>query len=140
MAGPDLVRTYVDTFNAGDVTALGAFYAADVLLSDPLAPQPTKGREAVVATAAAFRQAFPDLVWTLTQEPVVAAGAVAWEVHATGTMVGPIPGPGGEIQPTGKGFVTDMGIFWTVGPDGLIAEERAYFDASGMMAQLGLAG
>jgi len=140
MAGSDLVRAYVDTFNAGDSTALGAFYAENALLSDPLAPQPTKGREAVVATSSAFRKAFPDLLWALTQEPVVTHGALAWEVHATGTMLGPMPGPGGEIPPTGKAFATDMGIFWTLGADGLIAEERAYFDASGMVAQLGLSG
>jgi steroid delta-isomerase-like uncharacterized protein len=138
MAGADLVRKYVDTFNAGDPTALGAFYAEDVLLSDPIAPQPIKGREAVVAMGAGFRQAFPDLRWSLTQEPVVAHGALAWEVHTTGTMLGPMPGPDGEIPPTGKSFATDMGIFWTLGPDDLIAEERAYFDASGLMAQLGL--
>jgi steroid delta-isomerase-like uncharacterized protein len=140
MAGADLVRKYVDTFNAGDSAALGAFYTEDVLLSDPMSPQPTKGRDAVVATGAAFRRAFPDLVWTLTQEPVVAQGAIAWELCATGTMLGPMPGPGGEIPATGKGFTTDMGIFWTLGPDDLITEERAYFDASGMMAQLGLPG
>lgn len=140
MTGSDLVRRYVDTYNAGDSTGLGAFYAADVLLSDPLAPAPTKGREVVVATGAAFRRAFPDLLWTLNQEPVVAHGALAWEVRTTGTMLGPMPGPGGEIAPTGKGFATDMGIFWTLGPDGLITEERAYFDASGLMAQLGLSG
>jgi steroid delta-isomerase-like uncharacterized protein len=140
MAGADLVRRYVDAFNAGDLSALGALYAEDVLLTDPLSPQPTKGRDAVVATAAAFRQAFPDMVWTLTQEPVVAHDGLAWEAHATGTMLGPMPGPEGEIPPTGKGFAVDMGIFWTLGPDDLIAEERAYFDASGMMAQLGLSG
>ena len=138
MAGADLVRKYIETFNAGD--SLGAFYAEDVVLIDPLAPEPTKGRESVAAMGAAFRTAFPDLTWTLTREPVVADGAVAWEVLTTGTMLGPMPGPEGEIPPTGKGFATNMGIFWTLGPDDLIAEERAYFDATGMMAQLGLSG
>jgi len=140
MAGSDLVRKYIDTFNAGDSTGLGAFYAEDVVLSDPLAPQPTKGREAVVATSAAFRRAFPDLRWALTQEPVVADGMIAWELHATGTMLGPMPGPGGEIPPTGNSFAMDMGIFWTLGPDDLVAEERAYFDGTGLIVQLGLSG
>ncbi len=140
MAGADLVRKYIETFNGGDSTALGTFYAEDVLLIDPIAPQPVRGREAVAATSAVFRQVFPDLAWELTREPIVAHGAIAWEVRATGTMLGPMPGPEGEIPPTGKGFATAMGIFWTLGPDDLIAEERAYFDATGLMAQLGLSG
>ncbi len=138
MAGAGLVRKYVDTYNSGDSAGLGAFYAEDIVLKDPMMPGPTKGREVVVAIAAAFRRAFPDLLLTLIQEPVVADRTIAWEMHVTGTMQGPMPGPEGEMPPTGKAVATDMGIFWTLGPDGLITEERAYFDATGIMAQLGL--
>ena len=82
----------------------------------------------------------PTCCWRLTREPVVDDETLAWEVHATGTMIGPMPGPDGEIPPSGKGFAMDMGIFWTLGPNGLVAEERTYFDASGLLAQLGLSG
>lgn len=140
MTDGELVRKYVDLYNSGDAAALGAFYAPDVTLVDPMSPEGTKGREAVVATGSAFRRAFPDMVWTLTGDPVVGAGAIGWELRATGTMTGPLPGADGEIPATGKAFAVDMGIFWTLGADGLIAEERAYFDGTGMMAQLGLMG
>ena len=33
-------------------------------------PEAMKGRETVLATASAFRRAFPDMVWTLTGDPV----------------------------------------------------------------------
>lgn len=138
MTGADEVRTYVDTYNSGDSAGLGAFYAEDAVLKDPLAPEPIRGREAVVATAAAFRRAFPDMVWTLTRDPVVASGAIAYEVHIAGTMTGPMPGPDGDIPATGRAFEIDEGIFWTLGPDGLITEERAHLDATGLLAQLGL--
>ena len=140
MTGAQLVRSYVDTYNSGDAAGLGVFYAEDVILQDPMSPEPTKGRDALVATAAAFRTAFPDMVWTVTGEPVEGNGALAWELHASGTMTGPMPGPGGEIPATGKSFAVDMAIFWTLGADDLITEERAYFDATGMLAQLGLMG
>lgn len=140
MTDAELVRQYVDLYNSGDAAALGAFYAPDVTLVEPMSPEATKGREAVVATGSAFRRAFPDMVWTLTGDPVVGAGAIGWELRATGTMTGPLPGPDGEIPATGKAFAVDMGIFWTFGADGLITEERAYFDGTGMMAQLGLVG
>ena len=138
MAGPDMVRKYVDIYNSGDSAGLGVFYADDVVVEDPLSPQPLRGRETVLATAAAFRGAFPDMVWDLTRDPVASGDAIAWEVRATGTMTGSMPGPDGDIPPTGKPFEVDMAIFWTLGPDNLITEERAYFDATGMMTQLGL--
>lgn len=140
MTDAELVRRYVDSFNSGDAAALGVFYADDVVLADPISPGPIKGREAVLATAAAFRGAFPDMVWSLTGEPVVGNGAIGWELRAAGTMTGPLPAPGGEIPATGRTFAVDMAIFWTLGTDDLVVEERAYFDATGMMAQVGLVG
>jgi steroid delta-isomerase-like uncharacterized protein len=140
MTDAELVRRYVDIYNSGDAAALGVFYAADVVLVDPMSPEPMKGREAVLATASAFRRAFPDMVWTLIADPVVGSGAIGWELHATGAMTGPMPGPDGEIPATGKTFAVDMGIFWTLGTDDLIVAERAYFDSTGMLAQLGLMG
>ena len=140
MTDAELVRRYVDIYNSGDTAALGLFYADDVVLVDPMAPEAMKGRETVLATAAAFRRAFPDMVWTLTGVPVVGSGAIGWELNATGTMTGPMPGPSGEIPATGKTFAVDMGIFWTLGTGDLIVEEHAYFDSTGMLAQLGLTG
>ncbi|WP_328994601.1 ester cyclase [Kribbella sp. NBC_01245] len=140
MTDADLVRKYVDIYNSGDAAALGVFYAADVVLVDPMSPEPMKGRETVLAVGSAFRRAFPDMVWTLTGDPVVGSGAIGWELHATGTMTGPMPGPDGEIPATGKTFAVDMGIFWTLGTDDLIVAEHAYFDSTGMLAQLGLTG
>ena len=136
MTGSEVVRRYVDIYNSGNSAGLGTFYAEDVVLKDPLSSELVQGREAVLATAAAFRRSFPDMVWTLTRDPVVASGAIAWEVHAAGTMIGPMPGPDGDIPATGKPFAVDMGIFWTLGPDDLITEEHAHFDATGMLAQL----
>ena len=138
MSGPDVVRRYVDIYNSGDSAGLVTFYAKDVILKDPLSPESIQGREAVLGTAAAFRRAFPDMVWTLTHDPVIASRAIAWEVHAAGTMTGSMPGPDGDIPATGRPFAVDMGIFWTLGPDDLITEERAHFDATGMLTQLGL--
>ncbi len=140
MTDAELVRRYVDTYNSGDVSALGDFYAADVVLVDPMSPEAMKGRETVLASASAFRRAFPDMVWTVTGDPVVGSGAIGWELHAIGTMTGPMPGPGGEIPATGKAFAVDMAIFWTFDTSDRIVEERAYFDSTGMMAQLGLMG
>ena len=62
MAGSELVRRYIETFNTGDSTALGAFYTEDVLLSDPLVPDRSRGGRRSPASSAEFRRAFPDLL------------------------------------------------------------------------------
>jgi steroid delta-isomerase-like uncharacterized protein len=140
MSDAELVRRYFNTYNSRDAAALGVFYATDVALADPMSPEPMKGRETVLATASASWKAFPDMVWTLKGDPVVGSGAIGYESHATGTMTGPMPGPDGEIPATGKTFAVDMGIFWTLGTGNLIVAERAYYDWTGMLAQLGLMG
>ena len=39
---------------------------------------------------------------------------------------------------TGRAISFETGTFWLIGPDGLITEERSYFDAAGVAAQLGI--
>ena len=43
-----------------------------------------------------------------------------------------------EVPATGRAISFESGTFWLIGPDGLITEERSYFDATGVAAQLGI--
>ena len=138
MAGAELVRRYVETYNSGDAAGLGVFTPRMSCCRIRCRPSRSRAGRPCSPLRGAFRQAFPDMVWSLTRDAVVTERVVAWEVSARGTMAGPMPGPEGDIPATGKHFEVDMGIFWTLDDEGLIAEERAYFDATGMQAQLGL--
>jgi steroid delta-isomerase-like uncharacterized protein len=140
MYADEFVRRYLDAINRGDVPGLGALYASDAVLYDPLAPEPVRGREAIQATFAAFKQAIPDLRWELIA-PVVGDGQrVTFEVKVSGVNSGLLAMPQGELPPTGSAVSFTMAIAETLDEDGLIAEERSYFDATGFAAQLGIAG
>ncbi len=140
MSGHALVEKYLDCVNRGDTEGLAALYAADGVVYEPLSPEPIKGREAIAAVFAAFKRAIPDLEWRPIRPLVEEGKRVAFEVAATGTNDGPMTTPDGELPPTGRTISFELAIFETLDEDGLIAEERAYFDATGFAAQLGMAG
>ena len=140
MSADDLARRYVDAVNRGDVEGLGALYAADAVMFDPAAPEPVKGRDAIVATFAAFKQAIPDMQWRLFAPVFGDDRRVAYEVEVTGVNSGPLATPAGELPPTHNAIALAMAIVDTLDSDGLIIEERAYYDATGFAARLGMTG
>lgn len=140
MPADDLAQRYVDAVNRGDVEGLAALYAADAVMYDPAAPEPVKGRDAIAATFAAFKQAIPDMHWRLIAPVSGDDRRVALEVEVTGVNAGTLSTPAGELPPTHNKIVLTMAIIDTLDSDGLIAEERAYFDATGLATRLGMTG
>lgn len=140
MSAHALVEKYLDCVKRGDVEGLAALYAADGVVHDPLSPEPVRGREAIAAVFAAFKRAIPDMEWRLARPLLEDGDRIAFEVEVTGVNGGPLVTPEGELPPTGRAVSVEMGLFETVNADGLIAEERAYFDATGFATQLGLTG
>lgn len=112
----------------------------DAVVHDPFFPEPTKGRDALQALLEGILRAFPDMTWEQVGDPIEADGRVALVVLIRGTNEGPLAMPGGELPATGKAITYEAAVIWTLAPDGLIAEESSYFDATGVAAQLGLTG
>jgi steroid delta-isomerase-like uncharacterized protein len=140
MSADDFVRRYLEAINNADVPGLGALYASDAVLHDPVAPEPVKGREAIQAIFAAFSRAIPDLRWELIA-PVVGGGQrIAFEVKVTGVNSGPLAMPEGELPPTGGAISFVMALVESLDEHGQIAEERSYFDATAFAGQLGMTG
>jgi len=108
-----------------------------VTLDDSLGLQ-TGGEEAVRGYFAASRIPFPDQA-----NEIIAIGAsgdsVLVEFWLTGTHLGPLRTPKGNIAPTGKAFrVRMMASFeFAAGSDNIICE-RPYFDRRAVIAALGL--
>jgi len=59
------------------------------------------------------------------------------EFIGRGTQTGPLATPGGAIPPTGRRVEIQFAQILTF-RDGKIARARLYFDAAGMLQQLGL--
>ena len=79
---------------------------------------------------------FPNGKMTVHTE-FVSGPWVIQEITMTGAQSGPLEGPAGTIQPTGKSF-TGKAVQILRVENGQIAEARVYFDQFEMLSQLGL--
>jgi steroid delta-isomerase-like uncharacterized protein len=132
------VKEQVQVLNRHDADAFAGFYTPSALLYDPQYPEPLKGREAIRKDMADFIRAFPDLTFDATT--IIEQGAtVAFEGTGKGTHRGPLTGPAGEIAATNRPVEMKFAAFLRV-ENGLIAEERRYYDLAGLMQQLGVSG
>jgi hypothetical protein len=54
------------------------------------------------------------------------------------SFTGPLATPNEDIQPTGRKFEIKGAVFLKVNPEGLIIEDKTYYDQASWLAQLGL--
>ena len=140
MSADEIARRYVEAVNTKDPKGFAALFAQDAVLHDPFFPEPTKGRDAVQSMIEGILRAFPDMRWEQVGDAIEAGGRAAFVVAVKGTNDGPLSMPAGEVPPTGRTVAYESAVLWSVDSDGLVAEERSYFDATGVAAQLGLMG
>lgn len=134
----ETVNTWVDATNRHDSRAAAALYAQDCVVHDPFYPEPLRGRAAAEKDSADFFRAFPDVrveVISLVEK----GGLGAAEFRMTGTNTGPLATPMGEIPATRKAIDVRGAGFVRLNAEGLVVEERRYYDTGTMMQQLGLA-
>ena len=141
MSPEERVNQAISAFNQRDVAGYTAQFAEEAVLHDPFYPEPIEGREALAAVVGGIWGSFSDVHWELGG-PVVANGKrAAFPVAIRMTHDGPMPMPDGSvIDPTGEKISFTSGVFWTLDNDGLVADERSYFDATAIAMQLGLVG
>ena len=137
--GEELAHRYVETFNDRDVDAWVALFAEDARIDDPFFPEPTKGREAIGHLERSVLRAFSDMQWQQLRPAIEGLGdrnPVQRGVDAVHD--GPLEMPWCVIfLPPDARFPYEVGVFWLIGPPGLITEERSYFDATGVAVQSG---
>jgi steroid delta-isomerase-like uncharacterized protein len=130
-------RERVETWNRHDPAAYAAYYSDDATVHDPLYPEPLQGREAVYNDFDSFLTTFPDAVFRLGA--LVASGdTVAFEVVASGTHKGDLPSPDGPIPATNRTIEMRIAAFAGLDDQGLVVDERRYFDVASLLQQLGL--
>lgn len=120
---------------AGDVDALERLYAADAVAETPDEGR-LEGRDAVVGWMRTFVQAFSDLAFEMIATTEAGDTAID-EGYLSATHSGPMPGPEGEIAPTGKRIRFRECDVLTV-RDGLAVSHRFYFDQLEFLGQLGV--
>ena len=111
-------------------------WAPDAVLRVPLAA-PIRGAEAIQRYQKALQSAFSDARTTVCGR-VSWAGTTAVEWEFSGVHVGPMELMGGMVPPTDRPLTVRGASFFRCTPDGLVAEERRYFDVWSVLDQLGL--
>ena len=134
-AHEDLLNRILRTFDACDADATAALYEADAVMYEY--PDVFNGREAIRDSMAARFTSFPDVQWEL--KSLMSSGdTFIAEGIFKGTHTGPMQTAEGEIPPTGRAVEMPCCFVGRVSANGLIAEDRTYFNAAIMMEQLGL--
>src|ERR671939_155060 len=96
-----LTKEFLEAANRRDIEAVLATYAKDCVVEDPLYPAPLVGHDAVREDFAAFFRAFPDLRFEVL-ELLEKDNLGAAEMRLTGTNIGPLTTPAGEMPPSGQ--------------------------------------
>jgi steroid delta-isomerase-like uncharacterized protein len=120
-----------------DMNALVQLYAEDAVMYMPGEPEPARGRKAIAENQAAFLRAMPDMTIKFTTI-IIQGNHIAFEGIFSGTFTGPLASPEGDIPPTGRSVKAGFAFIGRVNADGLIEEDRTYFDNLDFMRQLGL--
>ena len=139
VSNAEVIRQQIAAINAHDPGGLAAHYSDDTIVLDPQYPEALRGRAAVERDTADFVKAFPDLRAQVTR--TLFDGAThALEMTVSGTNSGPLALPtGATAPPTNRRVELHMAVFGRVDSEGLVVEERRYFDIASLLAQLGLA-
>lgn len=127
-------RHVEEVWNKGNLSSMEETHAESYIHHDPHDPwkrDQEPGTEAVKKLVHFYRNAFPDL--RLTIDEIVAEGdvvAARFSSHATHKH------DCGNISPTNK-TVEITGVFWWRFAGGKIIEGRSYYDAHGLLRQIG---
>ncbi len=134
------MKTLDDAWNAQDWDTFSKRHAENVAVYWPGQEEPTRGLKAHQKEAVEFFKTFPDN--RVGNNPYkVLFGQEDWTCSVgemTGTMKGPMMGPGGKaIPPTNKKFRVELCTVahWK---DREITDERLFYDLTSVMKQLGL--
>jgi predicted ester cyclase len=126
-------RFVEEVINQGNIDRAGEFFAADYVDHVPAPPGFPTGIEGLKHCFTLFRQAFPDLHYTV-DDTIVEGDKVVQRVTGRGTMKGEFLG----IPATGKQATwTEMHIS-RMGSEGKFVEHWGNVDQLGMLQQLGV--
>jgi predicted ester cyclase len=129
------VHRFFVALNAKDKDTVVAMFTPPAQIRSPIGS--FTGGEAYWDWMLMHWRALPDFTHEIRGLAVESGDTVAFELHAFGTMTGPLALPGGDAAPTGRRIDIPAADFWRF-EDGLIAEYHLYFDGVEFFRQLGI--
>jgi steroid delta-isomerase-like uncharacterized protein len=132
----DAARGFITAFNSADWQRLEATLSPDCTYDEFGTARQARGAREVIELFQGWKRAMPDAEGNV-EDVVAGEDRVALEVTWRGTLTGPLPAPGGEIQPTGRKQVTPAAIILKFEGDA-VRESHQYFDSLTLLRQLGV--
>ena len=132
-----LVQQIYDAFNRRDFDIAANAVTDDCELVNMALGNTFRGKEGVKEFEQGWATAFPDGKVTITSI-MATDDMVTVEYTGRGTHTGPLVGPAGTLPATGKPLVLHLCDVHKI-TNGKISSLHTYYDALGMLQQLGLA-
>jgi ketosteroid isomerase-like protein len=131
----DFFTRWVEGSNEGDWQAVAEMMHPDIVLTDPMTPEPARGRAAVLERAQAQYVPFPDGRVDIVGDPFVALDepVLTYQWRFTGTHLRRIDPPG--FSPTGNRVELE-GVSVLRFQDGLVTAVTMFFDTTGVARQV----
>lgn len=134
----EVVQRVVEAVASRDADAVAALYAEKATMHNPLFPQPARGRAAIRAAEQELFDSFSEIEIEL-RSVLVGENTCAAEVILRATHTGPVDVGGDQpVAATGRRIEDESVWVFDLGDDGMIVEERDYFDTTALLGQLGL--
>lgn len=136
MTPKETVTKYWQAYTKHDQEGILSLLAPNYNLRSPLSGG-VATKDMVAGGLKLFEQSFPNLKEEVISM-VVEGDRVVCEVVETATFTGSLDWPTGAIAPTNKSYNLPFAAFFRVDSQGLIAEQRNYWDTAGWIRQVGI--
>ena len=137
MTPKETIMNYWRAWTEHNLEDLLALLAPDFISRSSLSQGRQVGKKMIAMGFQMFDKSLPDLKEELVS--IVADGdKVTCEVIETATFTGPMQLPSGTIAPTNRSYKLPVGAFFRVNPQGLIVEQRTYWDTADWERQIGI--
>jgi ketosteroid isomerase-like protein len=131
----NVVQEFYGRFGDGDLDAAVAVFAAGVRINEP-GLGVVEGLEALRNYLEGLKGPVPD-ARAVVERVFEIGDTVIVEGRFTGTNRGPVPGPDGDLSPSGRTVDLPFADFARIS-DHRIVEYRTYYDQVALLSQLGL--
>jgi steroid delta-isomerase-like uncharacterized protein len=137
MTPKETVTNYWSAWSEHNIDAMLALLAPDFISRSSLSRGRPVGKDMMAMGFKMFLISLPDLKEDIIS--IIAEGdKVVCEVIETATFTGLMQLPSGIIMPTNRSYKLPVGAFFRVNAQGLIVEQRTYWDTADWERQIGI--
>ena len=125
----------IDAFNVADWDRMRGHLSGDVAYSETGTGRHVEGADAYLDLCHGWREAFPDVVGTIT-DSAAGEGLAVLQIRWQGTHTGPLETPAGPVLPSGNRVMADAS-FWARFEGDRIHDMRHHLDVLTLLQQIG---